>query len=173
EAISSRVNSLVNGLGDQLARQLHKKHFARIRAVITGAPSPTTIGLLSSSPTPASLQATLSAMPTDIMTNAAAADGIISVFQNAMIAGNRSPRSQGDFVNFEYSLNKTISPMVEEGQSQQQVDASIATVVNGLGTQLSHDLGASAVPDIQSKVTGSVGTAWVTLATSGTPTPGS
>ncbi len=141
--------------------------------MITGASAPTTLGLASTSPTPGSLQATLSDMPTDLMANAAAADGVISIFQGALIAGNRSPRSQGDFVNFEYALNNTISPLISQGQTQQQINTSVASVVNNLGTQLSHDLGTSAVSDIQSKVTGSAGTSSVTLATGGTPAAGS
>jgi hypothetical protein len=173
EAIGTQVANLVNGLGDQLARQLHKKMFARIRAEITGAPPPTTVGLVSNSPTPGSLQATLAAMPSDLATNPTVVDNLISVYENGVMNGNLTPRSRGDFVNFEYSLNKTITPMIDQGQSQQQVDGSVATVVNGLGTQLSKDLGASAYADIQARVTGATGPGGVTLASGGTPAPGS
>ena len=107
------------------------------------------------------------------MTNAAVVDGLISVYQKGVIGGNLAPRSRGDFVNFEYSLNKTITPMIDQGQSQQQVNSSVATAVNALGTQLSKDLGSSAQADIQSKITGSTGSGAVTLASSGTPAPGS
>jgi hypothetical protein len=173
ESISTQVTSLVNGLGDQLAKQLHKNMSRRIRAVITGAPTPTTVGLVTSSPSAGSLQATLSAIPTDLMTNTAAVDSVISVFQKGVINGNQAPHSRGDFVNFEYSLNQTITPMIDSGQSQQQVDNSVATVVNTLGTQLSKDLGSSAQADIQSNVTGATGSGGVTLATSATPVAGS
>lgn len=173
EGISNQVATLVNGLGDQLARQLHKKMYARIRDVVTGAPSPTTVGLVSGTPSAGSLQATLSAMPTDMMANTSAADAVISVFQNDLIDGNLTPRSRGDFVNFESTLNTAVTPTSDQSLTTPQLDAAVTTAVNGLGTQLSKDLGAPAVSDIQSKITGATGSSGVTLAATSTPTPGS
>jgi hypothetical protein len=173
QAIRTQVNNLVNGLGDQLAKQLHnKKMVTRIRTVITGAPSPTTVGLASSTPSAGSLQATLAALPSDAMADPTVVNNLIGVFQNAMIAGNTAPRSRGDFVNFELSFGKTITPMIGAGQTQQQVNTAIGTLVNNLGTQLSSHLGPGAQTDIQARITGSVGSSGVAL-TSGTPAPGS
>ncbi len=173
QAMSTQVNNLVNGLGDQLAKQLHKKMFTRIRTVITGAPAPTTVGLASSSPSPGSLQATLSALPTDVVANPAVVNSLISTYQNAVIAGNINPRSRGDFVNFESSFNKSVTPLIQQGQTQQQVNAGIVTAVNDLGNQLASHLGPGAVADIQTKITGSTGAGSVALASTATPAPGS
>jgi hypothetical protein len=172
-AINTQVSNLVNGLGDQLAGQLHKKMFARIRTLITGAPAPTTVGLASTTPSPGSLQATLSALPTDVVTNPTVIGGLVSTYESAMIGGNIAPRSRADFVNFESSFSKNVEPLIQQGQTQQQVNAGIVTVVNALGTQLSKDLGAGAVADIQSKITGSYGAGVVALAGTATPAPGS
>jgi hypothetical protein len=173
QAISIQVNNLINGLGDQLARQLHSKRFVkRIRTVITGAPAPTATGLPSSTPSPGSLQATLGALPTDGLANPTVVNGLVSVFQSAMIGGNTSPRSRGDFANFEVAFGKTITPMIGSGQTTQQVQSAIATQVNSLGTQLSSHLGPGAQADIQSKITGAIGSSGVALA-SGTPAQGS
>jgi hypothetical protein len=173
EAIGTQINSLVNGLGDQLAKQLHKKLYTRIRTVITGAPAPTTVGLPTATPSPGSLQATLSALPSDTLTTPAVVNGLISTYENAVISGNLTPRSRGDFVNFEYSFNNTVEPLIEQGASQQKVDAAIVSSVNALGTQLFTDLGPGALPNIQSNITGATGSSSVTLATTGTPAPGS
>jgi hypothetical protein len=172
ESMYVQINSLVNGLGDKLAGQLHKKMFNRIRTVVTGAPAPTTVGLAWNGASPGSLQATLTALPTDAMTNPTVIGGLVSTFESAMINGNLAPRSRAAFVGFESSFNKNVTPLVDSGQTQQQVDAGIATAVNALGTQLATQLGAGAVPDIQSKITGSAGSS-VTLASTATPAPGS
>jgi hypothetical protein len=173
QAMSTQVNNLVNGLGDQLARQLHnKKLVSRIRTEITGAPAPTQTGLPFSTPSPGSMQATFGALPTDGMASPTVVNGLISVYQNAMIAGNTTPRSRGDFVNFELAFGKAITPMINAGQTSDEVKSAIATQVNSLGTQLSSHLGPGAQADIQSKITGAVGSSGVTL-TSGTPAAGS
>jgi hypothetical protein len=173
ETISNQINSLVNNLGDQLAKQLHKKMFPRIRTLITGAPAPTSVGLPMSTPSSGSLQATLSALPTDAMTTPTVVSGLVSTYENAVISGNLTPRSRSAFVNFEYSFEKTVTPLIQNGDSQQQVDAGIVTVVNGLGTQLSTALGPGAQSAIQSEITGAIGSSGVTLASSNTPAPGS
>ena len=86
-----------------------------------------------------------------------------------MINGNLAPHSRGDFVNFEYSLNQTITPMIDSGQSQQQVDNSVATVGQCPGHSTLEDLGSSAQADIESNITGATGSGGVTLATNGNP----
>jgi hypothetical protein len=173
QAMNIQVNNLVNGLGDQLAGLLHKKMFTRIRTLITGAPAPTTVGLASSTPSPGSLQATLSALPTDAVSNPTVVGGLISTYESALIGGNVAPRSRAAFVSFESNFNRNVTPLIDSGQTQQQVDAAIVTAVNALGTQLAGTLGPGAVPDIQSKITGSAGSGSVTLASTATPAPGS
>jgi hypothetical protein len=173
EAIGRQINSLVNGLGDQLAKQLHKKMFTRVRTLITGAPAPTTVGLPSTTPLPGSLQATLSTLSPDAMTSPTVVSGLVSTYESAVIAGNLTPRSSAAFVNFEYSFNQNVNPIIDQGGSQQQVDTAIVTAVNGLGTQLSIDLGPGAQASIQSMITGATSSSGVTLASSSTPAPGS
>jgi hypothetical protein len=173
QAMSTQINSLVNGLGEQLARQLHKKMFTRIRTLVTGAPSPTTVGLASSRPAPGSLQATLSALPADAVTNPSVVGAIVNTCQSAVIGGNIAPRTRAAFVNFESSFNKTVTPLVQDGKTQQDVNAGIVAAVNSLGTQLAAGLGPGAVSDVQARITGSTGSGSVTLASTATPAPGS
>jgi hypothetical protein len=172
DAVNAQVNNLVNGLGATLAKQLPQR-MARIRTMITGAPAQTKVGLAWSTPSPGSLRATLDALPTDALTNPTVVGGIVSTYQSAMIAGNVAPRSRAAFVNFVSTVHKTVTPVVGQGQSQQQINAAIVSAVNTLGTQVATAMGPGAVADVQAKITGSAGSTGVELAATATPTAGS
>ena len=182
EEISTDITSMVNGLGNQLAHQLHTKMYSRIRSVVTGASSPGDVGFASTSPSSGSLLATLDSLSQGDLASPSFVSNLISVYENAMIAGHTATSVRADFLNFQHSFDKTISPLVQAIQSaatpaetataQQNLDAEIISLVNGLGNQLATDLGPQAQPTIRSLITGSSATSGVSD-TTGTPTPGS
>ena len=152
QQISTDTTNMVNSLGNQLAKQLHTKMYTRIRTVVTGASSPGTVGFALTSPSSGSLLATLNSLPNDALANPALVNNLITVYQDAMISGHSATAVRGDFINFQNAFDKAIPPLVANVQNaatpadlataQQALDAEIVSLVNGLGTQLSNDLGA-------------------------------
>jgi hypothetical protein len=182
EQISVATTNMVNGLGNQLAKQLRPKMYSRIRTLVTGASDPGTVGFASTSPSPGSLLATLNSLSNDALANPALVNNLISVYQDALITGHSATAVRGDFINFEHAFNKAIPPLVdnvqsastpaESAQAQQALDAEIVTLVNSFGTQLSNDLGAPGQSAIRSLITGLSSSSGVSF-TSGTPITGS
>ncbi|HZW30867.1 MAG TPA: hypothetical protein VFF52_09190 [Isosphaeraceae bacterium] len=181
EQISTDINALVNGLGNQLANQLHSKYYARIRSVVTGAPTPSPVSFASSTPATGSLRATLNTLPSNDLANPGLVHNLVTVYKDAVISGHTARAVSGDFVNFQKSFEKTITPMVEDlqttatgttGARNPQLDAAITELVNSLGNQLSNDLGVKGQSAIRSLITGQSAPGSVSF-TSGTPVAGS
>jgi hypothetical protein len=177
EAINTAINGLVNGLGNQLAKQLHGKFYWRIRSVVTGASAPSSVGFASSTPSSGSLLATLNTMDQTSLGSPGIVSNLVVVYQNALISGHTATKVSGDFASFRTSFEKTISPLAQAASNSQvsqnqQLDAAIISLVNGLGDQLSKDLGTSAQPTIRALITGSSASSGVDY-TTGTPVAGS
>ncbi len=182
QQINTNIAGLVNGLGNELAKQLHGKMYSRIRAEITGASAPGAVGFAVSSPSAGSMLATLNSLSQTDLANPAVVGNLVSVYQEAMVSGHSATAVRGDFVNFQHAFNKAIPTLVDnvhaattpaqQAQAQQALNAEIVTLVNGLGNQLSSDLGAQAQPAIRGLITGLSAPSGVSFAT-GTPSPGS
>ena len=177
EQIDLAIMNLVNGLGNQLAKQLHGKFYPRIRSLITGAATPSTVGFVSSSPSTGSLMATLDTLAQTTLGSASLVNNVVAVYQDAMISGHTARQVAGDFASFGSSFEKTITPLAESATNSQvsqdqQLETAIITLVNGLGTQLSNDLGPQAQSTIRNLITGSTASSGVNYV-SGTPVPGS
>ena len=151
QQISTDTTNMVNSLGNQLAKQLHSKIYTRIRTVVTGASTPGAVGFALTSPSSGSMLATLNSLPNDALANPALVNNLITVYQDAVISGHSATAVRGDFINFQHAFDKAIPPLVTNVQNattpadlataQQALDAEIVSLVNGLGTQLSNDLG--------------------------------
>ncbi len=182
QQIYTDTTNMVNSLGNQLAKQLHSKMYTRIRTVVTGASSPGTVGFALTSPSSGSMLATLNSLPNDALANPALVNNLITVYQDSLISGHSATAVRGDFINFQHAFDKAIPPLVSNVQNattpadlataQQALDAEIVSLVNGLGTQLSNDLGGPAKPAIRSLITGLSSPSGVSFA-SGTPISGS
>ncbi len=182
QQISIDITNLVNGLGNQLAKQLHSKMYSRIRTVVTGAAAPGAVGFAASSPSPGSLLATLNTLSQTDLASPGLVNNLVLAYQDAMITGHTATDVRGAFVNFQHSFDQAIPSLVSSVQdaatpadtatAQQNLNSEIITLVNGLGNQLSSALGASAQPTIRNLITGSSSTSGVNY-TSGTPIAGS
>jgi hypothetical protein len=183
QQISTDTTNMINSLGNQLAKQLHSKMYTRIRTVVTGASTPGIVGFASTSPSSGSLLATLNSLPNDALANPSLVNNLITVYQDALISGHSATAVRGDFINFQQAFDKAIPPLVASVQSastpaelataQQALDTEIVTLVNGLGTQLSNDLGAPAQPAIRNLITGVSSSSSSVSFTSGAPVSGS
>src|SRR5262245_57444172 len=148
--IDTATTDLVNGLGRQLSSQLGRRLNARIRSVITGAPSPTGVDFAASLPAPGSLLGTLRALPQTTLANKDVVNNLSTAFESAMISGGRARRVGADFASFQSSFNKTIAPLVKDvenattddqkAQAEQKLQTAVTDLVNNLGAQLSRDL---------------------------------
>jgi hypothetical protein len=177
EQINLAIMNQVNSLGNRLAKQLHGKFYSRIRTLITGAATPSAVGFVSSSPSTGSLMATLDTLTQTTLGSPSVVNNLVAVYQNAMISGHTAKKVAGDFSSFESSFEKTITPLAESAPNSQvsqdqQLETAIITLVNGLGTQLSNDLGSQAQSTIRNLITGSTASSGVNYV-SGTPVPGS